>query len=159
VNEYDGIETHYERGDGRKAAINIKDYTHPPRGWYDLEPQLADTLYEQVREEWHEQAREIVRARGYDFYFCEGRSGGWLVPFYQPAARATRAYSWPGQGPSLGYPRYPDMDSIGERSRFRALQREIKALLEAVPAMLADRLEMHREDEAEEEMARIGEAH
>lgn len=111
--EYDGIEMH----DGH-AAINVKVYARI--NLPEEHDQFSDQAWESVCSQFWEEARDVARDSGYDYIFAEGRSGGWLVPFRQRAARAANLYSSPGQGGQWGYPQYPDMDSIGERSRFRA---------------------------------------
>lgn len=154
MNEYDGIDLHADSmGDDPHAAINVKLYggsfgVLPSR----LEP-LGEMAYESVQWQFWRQATDLAHESGYSDVFAEGRSGGWLVPFYQDGmteqeiaerglarhavTRAPMLLSWPGQGRKLGYPRYPDMDEIGERSRFRAFQRRIVAMLDDVPAWYA----------------------
>ena len=122
--EYAGIETH----DGH-AAINVRHYGSPELPEED-EP-FGEQAYENVRSSWWTDATEMAHERGYSCVFQEGRSGGWLVPFYQSGQPF---YRWPGQGGALGYPFYPNMDEIGERSRFRAYQRRIVAMLKDVQA-------------------------
>lgn len=148
MNEYDGIEYHSDRMMGdRHAAINVKVYTSIDVGDY---PEFASSAWDAVRAGFWEEATSLAHERGYSGLFSEGRSGGWMVPFYQrgmtaqeiagrnlrvhPQMRTPLMMSWPGQGGSLGYPQYPDMDNIGERSRFRAFQRRVRAMLEGVPA-------------------------
>ena len=139
--DYDGIETH----DGH-AAINVKHYGFPTLPEED-EP-FGEAAYETIQAMFWEDAIGLAHERGYSCVFSEGRSGGWLVPFYQrgiswnqemsrnlkrhAVTGVLMMHTWPGQGGELGYPEYPSMDSIGERSRFRAYQRSIEAMLEGV---------------------------
>ena len=131
--EYDGIEYHSD-GMGREshAAINVK-----VQGHIDIEPfeAFAEQAWESCVEVFWDAAIDIAHERGYSCVFSEGQSGGWLVPFYQRLGDGrTKFHSWPGQGGDMGYPSYPDVDNIGERSRFRAFQRQIEAMLDNVPA-------------------------
>lgn len=145
AHEYDGIETHSDNAFGeRHAAINVK--VHARINIPDECAEYADAAWESVREQWWDDALECARESGYDYIFSEGRSDGWLIPFYQPTARAQRLYSWPGQGGNLGYPRYPDMDQIGERARFRAFQRKIERMIEGVPERVRDEARAMYED-------------
>lgn len=132
--EYDGIDYHSD-GFGRDAhaAINVKVYkridlpeAHEPFG---------EAAWESCAVTFWEDATELAHERGYSCVFSEGRSGGWLVPFYQTLGDGRSTFMrWPGQGGGMGYPRYPDVDDIGERSRFRAFERRIQAMLDDVPA-------------------------
>ena len=136
-NEYDGIEYHSD-GMGREghAAINVKVYggISVDAGYEDY----AEQAWENCVERFWEEATEAAHERGYSCVFSEGRSGGCLVPFYQTLGDGrTKFMSWPGQGGNMGYPVYPDVDQIGERSRFRAFQRTIETMLEAVPMEVA----------------------
>ncbi len=127
--EYDGIEYHSD-GMGREshAAINVKVYgpISVDEGYEDM----AEAAWESCRERFWEDANEQARARGYGGVYSEGRSGGWLVPYH----------SW-YNGPDLNKRRqssyYPDIDEIGERSRFRAFQREIEVFVQSVPMEVA----------------------
>jgi len=146
MKEYEGIEYHSDRVYGeRHAAINVK--IHAPIRLPEEHESFSDRAWESVQEQWWEEAHELARASGYDYVFCEGRLSGWLVPIYQPAARRAGRHCWPGQGPDLGYPVYPDMDKIGERSRFRAFQRKIHAMLKAVPQAVIDETARLAEEE------------
>ena len=167
--EYDGIEYHADRmGGTRHAAINVKIYAriNLPDGLEDL----GEAAWESVRERFWEDAIELAHERGYSCAFAEGRSGGWMVPFYQTLSGAeatarnvrfdkrTGAHlfmHWAGQGPALGYPSYPDMDDLGERSRFRAFERRIRAMLDGVPAAVIDEARSMAEDELYREAAAI----
>ena len=133
MNEYDGIEYHSDNflGTDAHAAINVKV------GHIDVEPfeEYAQQAWDRCVEIFWEEATELAHERGYSCVFSEGRSGGWLVPFNQTLGDGrTKFMNWPGQGGELGYPSYPDMDNIGERSRFRAFKRRIEAMLDNVPA-------------------------
>ena len=149
MNEYEGIDYHSDgMGRGQHAAICVKVYATIDVA-PDHEP-FAESAWETVQLTFWGEAACVAHEYGYSGVFSEGRSGGWLVPYYQRGmssdeiARRNLGYSkrtravlfhghWPGQGGELGYPEYPDMDEIGERSRFRAFQRRIEAMLEAVP--------------------------
>lgn len=163
VYEYDGIEYHADTPYGeRHAAINVKLYSFPNLS-EDAEP-FADSAFESVREAFWEEATERAHDAGYSGVFAEGRNGGWMVPYYQtlprdererrnlrthPKTFATLMLTWPGQGGFLGYPRYPDMDCIGERSRFRGFQRQILRMLEDVPRRIVEQANMFAEDAGE----------
>ncbi len=132
--EYDGIEYHSE-GKGRDghAAINVKVQARIDLP--DEHERHAEQAWESCVRTFWEDATELAHERGYSCVFSEGRSGGWLVPFYQTLGDGRQQFmTWPGQGGDMGYPRYPDVDDIGERSRFRAFQRRIRAMLDEVPA-------------------------
>lgn len=166
MNEYDGIDLHSDRMyDDCHAAINVKLYL----GRLLVLPEHLECFgaraWDSVREMFWERATDLAHERGYSNVFAEGRSGGWLVPFYQrgmnpneivkrnlrthAVTRVPLMMQWPGQGPTLGYPRYPDMDDIGERSRFRAFQREIVAMLDGVPAQIRDEAQYYYDDALE----------
>ncbi len=132
--EYDGIEYHSD-GFGREghAAINVK--VHARIDLPEAHEQYAQQAWESCAVMFWEEATELAHERGYSCLFSQGRSGGWMVPFYQTLGDGRSKFmTWPGQGGEHGYPRYPDVDNIGERSRFRAFQRRIEAMLVAVPA-------------------------
>ena len=142
--EYDGIEYH----EGH-AACNVKVYGH-----IDVEPheKFAQQAWDNTIINFWEQATELAHESGYSCVFAQGRSGGWLVPYRQqgmnlllksryrisPISNAPLFWYSAGQGGSLGYPQYPDMDDIGERSRFRAFAKRIEAMMQAVPQMIKD---------------------
>lgn len=165
--EYPDIEYHNDRpmsGGTPHAAINVKRYTIPTLPEEDQ--QFAEAAYETARDDFWEQAKEAAHDRGYSCVFAEGRSGGWCVPFYQwgmshadQTGRNLKTYGktgaplmmhWPGQGGGLGFPEYPDMDKIGERSRFRAFQAEIERLLLDVPYRIRTEAAFMREQALEE---------
>lgn len=166
MNEYDGIDLHSDRmyGPASHAAINVKVYASVNLPEH-LEP-FAQSAWQSVQEQFWQDAKERAHERGYSNVFAEGRSGGWMVPFYQygmnpneivkrnlrthPVTRAPLMLSWPGQGGGLGRPRYPDMDDIGERSRFRAFQREIVAMLDGVPAQIRAEAQFHYDETLEQ---------
>ena len=142
------IEFHSDNMMGTNAhpAINVKVQTFPA-DLYDAPEDVRERAWESVREGFWEEATELAHERGYSGLFSEGRSGGWMLPFYQRTAEGkTRFYNWPGQGGALGYPRYPDVSDIGERSRFLAFQRRIQAMLDAVPDRLRDEVAFLLED-------------
>lgn len=117
----------------------------------DEHQQYATKAYETVQEAfWHE-ATELAQQYGYSQVFAEGRSGGWLVPFFQEAteeARTDRGWQthpetgatlfdlWPGQGPRWGYPRYADPDDEIEAFTFGAFEGGIESMLDHVPDMV-----------------------
>ena len=125
------IEFHSDRmfSEGH-PAVNVKRYRLPS---IDADDDTLEHAFEQTREAFWEEATEIAHERGYSGLFSEGRSGGWMVPFYQKTAKGKdKFHNWPGQGGDLGYPRYPDVSQIGERSRFLAFQRRIQTMLDGV---------------------------
>ena len=136
--EYDGIEYHSAgMGQERHAAINVKVYgpVNVDKGYEEM----AEAAWESCQERFWEEAKDLAHERGYSCVFSEGRSGGWLVPFYQTLGDGrSKFHSWPGQGGHLGYPSYPDIDEVGERARFRAFQREIEQLLKGIPEQVRD---------------------
>lgn len=124
-----------------KPAINVKYYG---RGITcdcedDCTPECSEAreyAWETSVEQFWEEATDIAREHGYDYLFGEGRSGGWLVPFLQPTARAQKLHSWPGQGGTYGYPQYPAIESRLDLHRFCAFQTAIEQLLKDVPISL-----------------------
>ena len=158
MNEYDGIKQH----DGH-AAINVKHYGFPTLP-EEAEP-FREQAYKTVQEMFWEDATGLAHERGYSCVFSEGRSGGWLVPFYQrgiswnqemsrnlkrhAVTGVLMMHTWTGQGGELGYPEYPNIDEIGERSRFRAYQRSIEAMLAHVGANIQDEATFLREQALE----------
>jgi hypothetical protein len=110
------------------AVVNVKVRNLP---YFDAPDEVLEMAWEQiVNHFWHE-AGALARKRGYAQVFAQGRSDGYCEPFYQrTAAGVTQFQSWPGQGPELGYPRYPDVEhDSAERERFRAFERDIRRLL------------------------------
>jgi hypothetical protein len=144
------VEYHSD-GYGREShpAINVKyqgryRWASQPDDLSEREwNQITEWAWESACETFWNDATEIAHEREYSGVFSEGRSGGWLIPFYQgyPAKRMSR---WQGQGGNLGYPRYPQLVDddgrvdVGELQRFLALQRRVKALLDDVDEYLKD---------------------
>lgn len=127
----DQTDTHCDRYE-RHLAVNVKYYGAYP----DAPDGVVQAAWEQCCETFWDDAREIAREHGYDNVFSEGRSGGWLVPFYQASARRSRY--WQGQGGALGYPRYPDPESLTDRVKFAAFRADIEARMRHVPECLAE---------------------
>lgn len=161
--EYDGIEYHADRAVAQRyAAINVKCYARLDVP--EAHEQYAQQAWENVAETFWEELAELAHERGYSCVFAEGRSGGWAVPYYQvgmagaeiagrnlrthPVTRVPLFQSSPGQGGTLGYPRYPDMDSVGERSRFRAFARRVETMLAGVPDAIREEARQLAELEA-----------
>jgi len=116
-------------------AINVKYHGAFPDGGTD---EQRTAVWESVVEDFWALATVLAHGRGYSGVFSEGRSGGWLVPFYQfKDGKLGKFNQWPGQGPQYGYPNYPDVFKTSERNRFLAFQRDIKTLLLTVPDMLS----------------------
>ncbi len=129
---------------GGNPAINVKVYHFPD---IDAPDDVLEHAWESVREGFWEEAIEVAHERGYSCVFSEGRSGGWMLPFYQTLADGrTQFHSWPGQGGDMGYPRYPDVSQIGERSRFLAFQRRIQAMLDSIPDRLREEVQFQLEE-------------
>ena len=163
--EYEDIDYHSDNSE-RHAACNVKFYGH-----IDVEPHeaFAQQAWDRTVEQFWEMATEMAHEAGYSCVFSEGRSGGWLVPFRQIGMdpeevekRNLRSvyvdtlyrpvplfWNSPGQGGTLGYPRYPDMDDIGERSRFRAFAKRVEKLMDAVPQMIQDEAQFLVEEAVE----------
>ena len=131
-------------------AINVKVQSFPS-DLYEAPEDVRERAWESVREGFWEEATELAHERGYSGLFSEGRSGGWMLPFYQRTADGrTKFYNWPGQGGALGYPRYPDVTQIGERSRFLAFQRRVQAMLDSVPDRLRDQVKYELDEIGED---------
>jgi len=130
------IELHSD-GCGREGhpAINVKWYGRWPES--DLDPETLQGIWQTVVEVFWEQATETAHLHGYSGVFSEGRSGGWLVPYFQGGKKF---FHWPGQGGNLGYPSYPDVEDKTESKRFREFRFDIEQLLAAVPSMIADEI-------------------
>lgn len=145
----DEIQFHSD-GMGREGhpAINVKVYAPVPSDLLDTPDDVYERAWESVHKGFWEEATELAHERGYSGLFSEGRSGGWMLPFYQRTADGrTRFHNWPGQGGELGYPHYPDVSNIGERSRFLAFQRRIQAMLDSVPDRLREEVKFLSEEE------------
>lgn len=121
----DEWETHQDRYETPKPAINVKVY-HYPSFLEGMEEDTAQMEWDAYLEDWWVQACELSWEYGYTGVFSEGRCGGWLVPYYQGNAKWL---TWKGQGGNMGYPYYPDMKDFGERAKFLAFQRRIKAMM------------------------------
>ena len=146
--EYEGIEYHSD-GVGRvgNAAINVKDH-----GRYTIPEALqtyAESAWDRCNERFWEDAHAVAIDSGYAGVYSEGRSGGWLVPYhsYAPDKRDLNAVR---QG---SY--YPDVDDIGERSRFRAFQRRIEAMVADIGDNVIHECEFLEELDREEERAAV----
>lgn len=126
------------------AAINVKWYGPWPDGADSLAESVKEIAYERAQEYWWARATSIAHEKGYSGVFSEGRSGGWLIPYRQlrpTDLELQRFTDWPGQGPKLGYPIYPDMYNASERYVFVTFRREIETILEEVPDMLGIAIE------------------
>ena len=116
------------------AAINVKVYV----SLYN--PDVPDTIregaFESVQRDWWERATEVAHTHGYSSVFAEGRSDGWLVPFYQyQNSKLAKFHSWPGQGRKLDYPQYPDVErDASELRRFLKFQRAIRNMVKGFEA-------------------------
>ena len=141
--EYDGIEYHSD-GVGREghAAVNVKDhgrYTIP-----DNLEQYQQAAWELCAEVFWEDAAELAKECGYAGVYSEGRSDGWLVP-YHSSAYNTRDLSLIRQ-----WSYCPDVDEIGERSRFRAFQRRIEEMVSNIGASVRHECQFRADCEQEE---------
>lgn len=142
------IETH----DKGHAAINVKFYGRWPdvSGAEILTQAELEQVEESVREQFWSDVTDIAHERGYSGVFSEGRCGGWVVPFYQRTADGKDKFrNWPGQGGHLGYPIYPDVSRIGERSKFLAFQRRVKAMVDSIPLLIRAEIEFQIEQAKE----------
>lgn len=121
------------------AAINVKVYRLESGNADDSARELA---WDRTVEQFWDDAKKLAHKRGYAGVFSEGRSGGWCVPFYQRTKDGrSQFHDWPGQGPELGYPSYPDVEHNGaEREKFRAFQRDVRHLLADVQARYTENL-------------------
>lgn len=126
----------YGRGEGH-PAINVKYYGRIP-DCDDLTDTEREQVWECCVEDFWEQARELAVNRGYAGVWAKGRSGGWLVPYLSTVK------GYPGRTV------YPDPDNFGERAQYLAFERDIRELMEGVPALLQDQVEWLRECKGEE---------
>ena len=133
------IELHGDYALDRHMAINVK-YRGP---WPTQPADCDDARWEYVCSQAFDRACEdfwldaevIAQEHGYTDVFSEGRSGGWLVPYWQSRPVGMR---YMGQGGKLGYPRYPDPENLADRVQFLAFQTDILDRLSAVPMAIAD---------------------
>ena len=117
-------------------AINVKVWAIP--GGFNatdaalegIEDDVVDAAWDNVTQSFWDGASQIARDHHYTDVRPEGRSSGWLVPYYGGFV-------------------YPDMADPAERARFVAFRAEIVTMLADVPAML------HAEAEALAEMGEI----
>ena len=124
-----------DTGQPAHAAINVKVYGRI-EGVPDSVPgDVCEGAWMHTEANWWQRAGEIAHEHGYSGVFSEGRCGGWCVPFRQYQNGVLVQFDkWPGEGPKLGYPVYPDvMDDAAERKTFVEFRAEILALLEDVP--------------------------
>ncbi len=112
-------------------AINVKVQSLPV---LEVSEQNAEIAYEITKETFWHAAQSIAHQHGYSGVFSEGRSGGWLLPFYQYRnGKLWQPMEWDGQGPDKGYPSYPDVTDAQERKRFAKFRADILELLADVP--------------------------
>jgi len=57
MSEYADIETHSDNGYNSHPAIKVKYYGRMPASWDDLSDDVRSMLWDQVVEDWWEQAR------------------------------------------------------------------------------------------------------
>lgn len=123
--------THCEFGSDPHMAINVKYYGGVPT----IDEQLAEAVWDIVSMQFWERANEIAfHDFGYSGVFSEGRSGGWMVPFYQSGVKS--GITWPGQGGHLGYPSFPAFDDPDEVEKFLKFAEAIGGLMSEVPELL-----------------------
>ena len=140
-------------------AINVKHYRGyqrcpddiPERVW----DRLGESAWQSCVDRFWESAEEIARERGYTGVFSEGRSGGWLVPYYQSRSSAHyQGMNFRDGNRWAGPIRYPDIErdrcDIGELSRFTAFRRRIQALLDDVPYQLEQEIAFYADAYREE---------
>jgi len=145
-NNNDGIEYHSDNMFAEKhPAINVKYYGLLPRGNENEDD--AYYTYIATQQSWWARATEIAHTYGYTGVLSEGRSSGWLLPYYQGDNKWDE---WPGQGPTLGYPSYPNMDDPKENERFRKFQKEILDLMKQVPTIYQQELRRISESPSED---------
>jgi hypothetical protein len=146
------IQFHSDSATGSNAhpAINVKYYGSYDSTYDDLTPDQTQQVWDSCVESFWEQAQEIAHEHGYSGVFSEGRSGGWLVPYFQLTADGKdKFYNWPGQGGKLGYPQFPDVEIKANRTRFIRFQKAIRKMLDYVPEMLASEARFIKECENE----------
>lgn len=150
------IEFHSDNGP-QHAAINVKYYGRWPE-CDDLSPDDTQGIWERVCEQFWDKATDIAHTHGYSSVFSEGRSSGWLVPFYQTLGDGRKQFhNWPGQGPRHGYPQYPDVtNDKAEDRRFRAFRFDIEQLLAGVLEAIKSEIEFLRELKREAAQAELG---
>jgi hypothetical protein len=121
-----------------KPAINVK---YRDNINHNAPEEKAVVAWDMMVEQWWEDAENIAHELGYSGVFSEGRSSGWLVPYYQ--YHNGKLYQGPntGQGPEKGYPQYPDVSDSKERARFVRLHERIAELMANVPTMFRENLE------------------
>ena len=74
------ISTYHREG----IAVNVKDRHYWPGdpvagpAIEELGESLAESIYEQVRMQFWDDAEELARDHGYDHVYSTGRQGGWL---------------------------------------------------------------------------------
>jgi hypothetical protein len=141
------IQFHSDNATGTDAhpAINVKYRgSYNPATYDNLTDGQREGVWNNCVESFWEQAGTIAHEHGYSGVFSEGRSGGWLVPYYQ-YADGKLSLKYVGQGPALGYPSYPDVEDRTERQRFVRFRKDITRLLASVPDMLKSEADFIRE--------------
>jgi hypothetical protein len=151
VRDKDSIEIsfHYDTGSEAHPAINVKVHGSLCRRVQDVDvPSCIDSehAWDIMVEQWWRDATIIAHEFGYSGVFAEGRSGGWLVPFYQSVNGKLQKFGfpypeWSGQGGDRGYPYYPDMEDKKERRRFVKFREKIEELLNQVPELYKESID------------------
>lgn len=127
------------------AAINVKYRS----SLYDatVPEHIAKRAYDATVQEWWGLANEHAQALGYSGVFSEGRSGGWLVPYYQYRNGKLYQGAYDGQGPDKGFPVYPDVvKDAKERARFKRLQAKVAELMREVPELYKWKVSFYTEE-------------
>lgn len=150
------INLHSDTSANPHPAVKVKLGRLPDGGTQEQ----RDAAYKRMEEEfWNMLAPELAHARGYSGVFAEGRSNGWVVPFYQTTHAGVKEFGGtkkphPGQGGDHGQPTYPDVSKIGERNRFLAFQRDIQKLLATAGKVFLQYMKEEDEEEAKLEKYR-----
>lgn len=66
-----------------RLMFNVKDYHQ--YGGEGTEEQRSQA-YENAQQQWWDEATQACKDAGFDGAFCEGRSNGWLQPYWQNPA-------------------------------------------------------------------------
>lgn len=118
-------------GEDNHLAVCVKFYGFLESG--EADQWMREKAFEYTQQEWWYEANNRAHEAGFTGLFALGRSAGWAVPFYQMRQGkllACQVDNYPGTGPSLGYPTYPDKEDVEDVVRVLWLQDRIKEMME-----------------------------